>query len=97
MGDSCGSPFDLMVPRTASRLSARSVCGSTPGAVMQWATCYRLSAIPVLPGKLAVLSPEGRKDVGESMEGAASSSWQMEEPHIDSVWVVSVAGVVERV
>ena len=62
---------------------------------MLWATCDRLSAIPVLPGKLAVLSPEGQTDLEVSMEGAASSSCAIEERHIDSVCVVSVAGVVD--
>jgi anti-sigma B factor antagonist len=62
---------------------------------MLWATCHRLSAIPVLPGKLAVLSPVGRTDLEVSMDGAASSSCAIEERRIDSVSVVSVAGVVD--
>lgn len=62
---------------------------------MLWATCDRLSAIPEQPGKLAVLSPVGRTDLEVSMEGAASSSCAIEERRIDSVSVVSVAGVVD--
>jgi anti-sigma B factor antagonist len=48
------------------------------------------------PGKLAVLSPKGRIGYVEvSMEGAASSSCAIEESRIESISVVSVAGVVD--
>jgi anti-sigma B factor antagonist len=63
---------------------------------MPWATRDQLRGIPRLPVNFAMPSPTGRTGYLEvSMEGAAPNSCAIEERHIDTVAVVSVAGVVD--